>query len=285
VSLYGFVGMKPHMGTDPLGLIELPEGPITTAYNAAASEALNPNNSISERLLFGALGLLTVPDAFAEQALHAFLGTPERLNRNIPAVVRETKAAIAATDTDTKLRHGAAALGAASSVVLDVSVIAGLAKTVATVTVERELAQAGAVAIAPAAPGAGPSVPALPPAPRVVLSGHGGFVPGSGLTAVPEGTSVTTYSRLGGSITDELGNAVELKQVPPGVYSKTYLPGQSMPNYTLSPPTGLKILGEPQTVSVDTPLSQLLKANMGECHFAACTVHPQVPMTVFDVPK
>ena len=87
--------------------------------------------------------------------MHRFLATPERLNRNIPAVINETKAAIAATDTDARLRHGAAALGAGSSVVLDVTVIAGLAKSAATATVERELAQASVdVASAPVTNGA-----------------------------------------------------------------------------------------------------------------------------------
>jgi hypothetical protein len=97
---------------------------------------------VGERLLFGTLGLLAGPAAGLEQGVRGFLGTPERLNRNVPAVVRETKKAIAAKDTDTKLRHGAAALGAGSSVVLDVAVVAGLAKSAATATVERELAQA-----------------------------------------------------------------------------------------------------------------------------------------------
>jgi len=143
-NLYGFVGARPHEKTDPLGLIELPEGPLTTSYSAAASEALNPGNPTAERIAFGILGLLVAPAAGVEQAIHGFLATPERLNRNVPAVVRETKAAIAATDTDTRLRHGAAALGAGSSVVLDVTVIAGLAKSAATATVERELAQASA---------------------------------------------------------------------------------------------------------------------------------------------
>ena len=141
-NLYGFVGARPHEATDPLGLFELPEGPLTTSYNTAVSEALSPGNSAVTRATFGILGVLVAPAAGLEQAVHGFLATPERLNRNIPAVINETKAAIAATDTDARLRHGAAALGAGSSVVLDVTVIAGLAKSAATATVERELAQA-----------------------------------------------------------------------------------------------------------------------------------------------
>jgi hypothetical protein len=152
VNLYGYVGLRPQMGTDPLGLIELPEGPLTTSYSTAAKEALNPSNPTSERIAFGILGLLVAPAAGVEQAIHGFLATPERLNRNVPGVVRETKAAMAATDTDTRLRHGAAALGAGSSAVLDVSIIGGLAKSAATATIERELAAVRVPSPAQAAP-------------------------------------------------------------------------------------------------------------------------------------
>jgi RHS repeat-associated protein len=38
---------------------------------------------------------------------------------------------------------------------------------------------------------------------EVVLSGHGGYRPGSGTIVVPEVTEVVTYSKFGGSITDE----------------------------------------------------------------------------------
>jgi hypothetical protein len=127
---------------DPWGLESSGAFTGNDPENQDAKEALDPKNSVGERLLFGTLGLLAGPAAGLEQGVRGFLGTPERLNRNVPAVVRETKKAIAAKDTDTKLRHGAAALGAGSSVVLDVAVVAGLAKSAATATVERELAQA-----------------------------------------------------------------------------------------------------------------------------------------------
>jgi len=137
--------------------MELPEGPISTSYNLAANEALDSRNSLGERLLFGALGLLAGPAAGLEQAARGFLGTPERLNRNVPAVVNETKRAIAAKDTDTRLRHGAAALGAGSSVVLDVTVVAGLAKAAATATMQSGLTGAASGEAASSVQGGSPS--------------------------------------------------------------------------------------------------------------------------------
>jgi hypothetical protein len=88
---------------------------------------------------------------------------------------------------------------------------------------------------------------------------------------VPEGTEVVTYSKFGGSITDRLGNAIEVGQIPPGTYSRTWAAGQKMPNYTLYPPEGLRLQGSPVTVQKPTLLGDLLKPNMGRVHWAACT--------------
>jgi hypothetical protein len=115
---------------------------------------------------------------------------------------------------------------------------------------------------------------------RTVFSGHGGYEVigeglkhemGSGLTTIPEGTSLTVYSRLGGTISDSLGNAIETGQGLSGVYSKTFGPGMQAPNYTLFPAKGLNIMGNPVTVANPTRLSDLLVSGMGSCHWAACT--------------
>ncbi len=115
---------------------------------------------------------------------------------------------------------------------------------------------------------------------RTVLSGHGGYEVvgkgkthpiGTGIITVPEGTSVTVYSRFGTPISDSLGNAIELNRVRAGAYTKTYMPGSRMPNFTLAPPNGLNIQGNPITVSQPTRLNYLLRPNMGACHFAACS--------------
>ena len=107
---------------------------------------------------------------------------------------------------------------------------------------------------------------------RVVMSGHGGYEVGNGITTVPEGTSVTVYSKFGGSISDGLGNAIELNDsILSNVYSRTYTAGQQIPNYTLGPPAGLNITGNPITVTKPTLLSDLLGQYKGDIHWAACT--------------
>ncbi|MEC4592951.1 MULTISPECIES: putative adhesin [Nitrospirillum] len=124
----------------------------------------------------------------------------------------------------------------------------------------------------PPPPPADPPLPpkkVVPPPPRkVILSGHGGYESGS--VAIPEGTSVTVYSEHGATISDPLGNMIETGQDVSHVYSKTFGPGEVMPDYTLYPPDGLKIMGG-QTVTSPTRLSELLQPNMGDVHWAACT--------------
>jgi len=111
----------------------------------------------------------------------------------------------------------------------------------------------------------------------VVLSGHGAFVEGSGTVVVPQGTTLTTYTGHGQSISDTLGNFIEtgtpinMAQFGDEVLgATTHLPGATVPNYTLYPPTGLNIMGNPVTVSQPTTLNTLLQPNMGHVHWAAC---------------
>ncbi|MES2534839.1 MAG: LysM domain-containing protein, partial [Pseudomonadota bacterium] len=117
-----------------------------------------------------------------------------------------------------------------------------------------------------------------------VFSGHGGYEIGRGITVVPEGTSLTVYSKFGGTITDRLGNVVETGGDLSKVYSRTYGAGDRMPNYTLYAPDGLALQGSPVTVSRPTRLSDLLKPGMGQCQWAACTYNWRASNanTVFD---
>jgi hypothetical protein len=96
------------------------------------------------------------------------------------------------------------------------------------------------------------------------------------MSKVPPGTHLVTYSKFGGAITDSLGNAIELGQVPSTAYNKVWVPGSLYPNYTLYPPTiyygePLHIVGNPVTVDFPTPLADILRPNMGVVHWAACT--------------
>jgi hypothetical protein len=106
---------------------------------------------------------------------------------------------------------------------------------------------------------------------ETVFSGHGTYDTQSGMVVVPPGTSLTVYARHDATITDELGNAIELGADLSHVRQRRYGPGDKMYNYTLRPPAGLKIHGAPKTVSRPMRLSQLLKPGMGDCHWAACT--------------
>jgi RHS repeat-associated protein len=111
-----------------------------------------------------------------------------------------------------------------------------------------------------------------------VLSGHGALVVGdfSPITVVPRGTSLTFWTEHGNAISDALGNAIEtgkqitVEQFPEAKGACSYLPGSVVPDYTLYPPTGLNILGNPTTVLSPTRLGNLLRPGMGNVNWAAC---------------
>ena len=111
-----------------------------------------------------------------------------------------------------------------------------------------------------------------------ILSGHGGVVVGNSppITIVPRGTTVNFWTEHGKPISDALENAIEtgapvtLDLFPEEVGASSYLPGSVVPNYTLLPPVGLNIMGNPITVTTPTSLSTLLKPRMGNVNWAAC---------------
>ena len=73
-----------------------------------------------------------------------------------------------------------------------------------------------------------------------------------------------------------LGYAIETGQDLSGFYSKTYGPGDTIPNYTLYPNDGsyggapLTPAGNPSVVSQPTSIGSLLQPNMGACEWSAC---------------
>ncbi|OBH75229.1 NAD(+)--arginine ADP-ribosyltransferase [Mycobacterium scrofulaceum] len=111
----------------------------------------------------------------------------------------------------------------------------------------------------------------------LVISGHGGYNPIHGPTLVPRGTTVTTYAEHGSSITDDLGNLIETRGDTSRVFSQVFHAGESIPDYTIGPPDGLNILGEPRTVLIPTRLSELLQEDMGNVHLAVCTYDGTCP--------
>lgn len=125
--------------------------------------------------------------------------------------------------------------------------------------------------------------PAPEPGPTII-SGHGAYNPVYGHTVVPPGTTITLYAEHGSSITDALGNLIETGGDTSGVYSKTFHPGDQIPDYTISPPDGLNIMGSPQTVSEPTLLSQLINEDMGDVRLAICPYDPTHPTgKIYDV--
>jgi hypothetical protein len=238
------------------------EGYFQKKYSAAASGMVNPNSSWSEKLIYGTLATAVSPLALVEGMGTGILNAPNsaaRMGQNLAAAVQSS-------ETSDRVTHSL------QTVVDFAEGFTGLG---------------GAVVLKPTPIKAKPPVGgvAVEAKPKTVFSGHGGLEKGSGSLVVPEGTQVTTYSKPGGSISDTLGNAIETGKDMSGLPSKTFLPGETMPNYTLYPPDKLNILGSPITVDSPTKLSDLLKPNMGSCQWAACTHFPGTPNSnlIFDL--
>jgi hypothetical protein len=106
----------------------------------------------------------------------------------------------------------------------------------------------------------------------IVLSGHGSYNLVNGRFTSPDGTWVATYVPHDDYLLDSDGNQIELGNPPAPTH--VYGPGEEMPNYTLHPPNGITIMGNPDTVITveeDTLLEELLYPDMGMVHWAACT--------------
>ncbi len=119
---------------------------------------------------------------------------------------------------------------------------------------------------------------------RRTISGHGAYYSIDGYMTVPRGTTITLYAEHGSSITDELGNLIEAGGDTSHVYSRTFHPGEQLPNYTIYPPDGLNIVGTPQIVTNPTRLTELIEADTGDGHLAICPFDEAHPTgLVYDV--
>jgi hypothetical protein len=85
----------------------------------------------------------------------------------------------------------------------------------------------------------------------------------------PRGHHSKVYSPYGAKLPDADGFAIEQGRGPAAV--DTFRPGSVMPNHTLKAPDNLRIMGASATVDGPTRLQDLLKPNVGVCHWAACT--------------
>ncbi|WP_146108040.1 RHS repeat-associated core domain-containing protein [Actinokineospora auranticolor] len=103
---------------------------------------------------------------------------------------------------------------------------------------------------------------------ETVFSGHGYFDEENGEAVVPEGTTLHMYTKHGGFVDDDDIIPVEMgARVKP---TETFRPGDRLPNYTLDSPDELWVVSGSYTVDGPTLLSELLRPNMGICHWAAC---------------
>jgi RHS repeat-associated protein len=146
----------------------------------------------------------------------------------------------------------------------------GVGKLAAEEVVERGASQAGQTYAKTVTPGGTGRA----------LAGHGELRPGSGDFIIPNGTSLTLWTQEGKGITDGLGKLVEMGDYAsiaanPVMASavtgaRTVLPGGRVPNYFLTAPNGLNIMGASRTVEDATPLSNLLGPSMGPWDWAAC---------------
>lgn len=119
---------------------------------------------------------------------------------------------------------------------------------------------------------------------RIIISGHGAYYSIDGYIIVPEGTTITVYAEHGSSITDELGNLIESGGDTSRVFSRTFHPGEKVPNYTIYPPDGLNVVGAPRIVATPTRLTELIEADMGDVHLAICPFDEANPTgLIYDV--
>jgi hypothetical protein len=110
---------------------------------------------------------------------------------------------------------------------------------------------------------------------ETVLAGHGYLERSAGEVVVPKGTTVTFYIKDGEKLPGLNGVAVEGGSYPAGGYWETFKEGDRIPNYTLAPPEGsgggsFTVYENSTTVAQRTSLSELMKENMGNVHWAAC---------------
>ncbi len=106
---------------------------------------------------------------------------------------------------------------------------------------------------------------------QTVLAGHGEYRAGSGNTVVPEGTRLHMYSEHGTRIDNRLGLKIEGGEIGAESATETFGPGATVKDYTLvAPDESVVIRSESTTVEDATRLSDLLKPNMGDVHWAAC---------------
>ena len=239
---YSYAGGNPLQNTDPLGLFS-----IGQAYNAALTSSAS--DWAAARFTTGWTGT----------AATAVIGFGDGASSGLSEAVRSLDPGASCFVDSGSWAYGVGYVGGtvASTVVTSGGAEAGALGRTATTARTRGAGNyyAGQVLRGGRADG------------ETVFAGHGVLRMGSGTTIVPEGTKFVTYAPDGKRISDALGGAIETGGGSP---FKVFGPGEVVPNYTLRTPDGLTVYSESVTVDRSTLLSDLLKPNMGTCHWAAC---------------
>ncbi|MFI9719124.1 putative T7SS-secreted protein [Streptomyces sp. NPDC052396] len=124
--------------------------------------------------------------------------------------------------------------------------------------------------------GGAQAIPGLRDDGSTVIHGHGGYR-GDGTFEMPEGTKLYMYVKDGKALDQLVGLRIAGPGGPRVPYEEMFGPGDTVPNYTLSPlgrhpQTGLPLKYREGSIVVDEPtlLSDILKPGMGDCHWVAC---------------
>jgi hypothetical protein len=101
------------------------------------------------------------------------------------------------------------------------------------------------------------------------------------------GKHVTLYGEPGDLLTEELGHAIAYAkqtnspEILAGVYSKTYGPGEHVPNLVLLPPIGPSVRVPNGTLNVEAPttLREIIASSEGSfhLHWGACLACKEIP--------
>ncbi|WP_414506493.1 putative T7SS-secreted protein [Streptomyces sp. NEAU-L66] len=104
-----------------------------------------------------------------------------------------------------------------------------------------------------------------------VITGHGYYVHGTGDMTVPAGTWLKFYVEDGMRLRDSVGLDVETGGNRAA--TETFGPGKTLPNYTVGPPSDLRISSRSISVNSPTLLSDIVREGMGATHVTICREH------------
>jgi hypothetical protein len=235
-------------------------GGVTQAVSMGWREAFNNSNTIGQRLIYGGLALAGTPNMMLESMLFAPF--------NVVPAARDAGqyAARAGLQTDAAERNVdiLRAVGTGAEAFSNTGAWLVGPRPQASIQSPSELAAVRATYRSEAL-----NTSSLDP--RVSFVGHGA----DGTTfIVPKGSSITFYSPRGADISNALGQQIEEGVNIAHLYKQTYSSGQSAPNPILSAIEDSSVsknpVGSVIRVEQQTPLSQLMRENMGNCHWAAC---------------